>query len=562
LNAGTYYYGVSALYPGAGTVIESGYATVNITITETNDAMEDFETGDFSKFDWQFSNNEAWTMETENPYAGIFSAKTPLTQDKDTTQLIISLIVPQAGEISFYKRVSSEYNWDYFRFFIDDELMGQWSGEVEWSFESFEVESGFHTFKWSYEKDWFAISGEDCAYLDNIILPGAVGQSFLPPENLFSEVNETTVTLEWDYPGFNEGNPPPSGLLGYNLTINGVFSGFTSLTTYSEDSLSAGEYQYCITAVYADGESDLICTDFEIGTSFYNLGGTIMAAGASIDEGFAYLYQIEDGQIIDVFVDFVTEYGYYDFPQLEAGKYILKAELSPNSPLYNQYIPTYYGDVPNWTNATLINLQANTWNADVNMIAIGSSAYGNGLIAGKIKKSGKGFTSYVSGVEILLSDENNNVIGVGYTDENGHYQFDDIAFATYFVRVEITGLQSTNVKVSLDEENPGFDNLNFVVNSEEIALSVNTWNYSVHSIGDVFPNPVTNHANLSFISDQQQKVLWEVYDVTGKKVLVSQTNVVRGNNQISFKTIDIKAGVYFIKLHSDNQYITKKFIKL
>jgi hypothetical protein len=236
--------------------------------------------------------------------------------------------------------------------------------------------------------------------------------------------------------------------------------------------------------------------------------------------------------------------------------------LSPNSPLYNQYIPTYYGDVPNWTNATLINLQANTWNADVNMIPIGYGGTGTGLISGYLKKTGKGLTSFVSNIQIILLNEDNSVLDVTYTNGNGLFEFDNVDFGSYKVLVEITGLHSDVAEVVLTEENPVYENLAFIVDAEGITLSVSELPLSIAFVGDVFPNPVQNTAYISYTMNESSQVQWELYDVSGNRIFTTSTNASIGQNQFEFSTLALKSGVYFVQIKIGTEYsITKKIIK-
>ena len=46
------------------------------------------------------------------------------------------------------------------------------SGSIGWTQASFPVTPGTHTFKFSYQKDYSATGGSDCAWVDNIVLPG------------------------------------------------------------------------------------------------------------------------------------------------------------------------------------------------------------------------------------------------------------------------------------------------------------------------------------------------------------------------------------------------------
>lgn len=135
------------------------------------DATEDFETGDFTKFDWQFDGNLDWEINSDYVNQGTYSAVSGEITDNQTSVLKIDLEILNDGEISFFKKVSSEENWDYFRFFIDGELQNEWSGEVAWSQETYNVSAGQHTFEWIYDKDVSVSDGDDCAWVDDIVFP-------------------------------------------------------------------------------------------------------------------------------------------------------------------------------------------------------------------------------------------------------------------------------------------------------------------------------------------------------------------------------------------------------
>jgi hypothetical protein len=76
--------------------------------------------------------------------------------------------------IIFIRKVSSEAG-DKLKFFIGNELLGDWSGTTEsWRREAFAVTPGMKTFKWVYSKNSSGASGTDKAWLDNIQLPSAM----------------------------------------------------------------------------------------------------------------------------------------------------------------------------------------------------------------------------------------------------------------------------------------------------------------------------------------------------------------------------------------------------
>jgi hypothetical protein len=133
--------------------------------------IENFETGNFASFPWQFSGNQPWSVVTTLPYEGAYCAQSgPITHNQ-SSKMSVTLNVTSAGTISFYHKVSSEPDWDLLKFSIDGSLQGQWSGNSPWAQSVYPVTTGIHTFLWDYSKDLSQSQGSDKAWVDLIILP-------------------------------------------------------------------------------------------------------------------------------------------------------------------------------------------------------------------------------------------------------------------------------------------------------------------------------------------------------------------------------------------------------
>ena len=133
-------------------------------------SIEDFETGNFDAYNWVMGGSADWTIDEINAYEGNFCAKSGAIGNNSTTELSLT-IDTNAGDISFFRKVSSENNYDYLQFYVDGAQQGEWAGEVGWSEVSFTVTAGTHTFKWVYDKDYTQVGGQDCAWIDYITLP-------------------------------------------------------------------------------------------------------------------------------------------------------------------------------------------------------------------------------------------------------------------------------------------------------------------------------------------------------------------------------------------------------
>ncbi|MDT8394550.1 MAG: C25 family cysteine peptidase [Bacteroidales bacterium] len=149
---------------GAYAVVENYSSTVGLMV-------EDWETGDFENFNWQFAGNMPWVIDNANPYEGSYCSKSGDISDGQKSELYLTIEVLADGDLSFYRKVSSEAEWDFLRFYIDNDMAGEWSGVLDWEMVSFPVSQGIHTFSWVYEKDAYLSGGEDCAWVDYIVFP-------------------------------------------------------------------------------------------------------------------------------------------------------------------------------------------------------------------------------------------------------------------------------------------------------------------------------------------------------------------------------------------------------
>ena len=131
---------------------------------------EDFERGTFSKFPWEHHADATWAVTSWQKHSGTYSAGADAIDDDRSTTLQVTLDCV-SGNITFYRKVSSESDFDYLEFYIDGVLEGMWSGEEDWAEVSFPVSAGKRTFKWTYSKDSSVSEGDDTAWIDDIVFP-------------------------------------------------------------------------------------------------------------------------------------------------------------------------------------------------------------------------------------------------------------------------------------------------------------------------------------------------------------------------------------------------------
>ena len=163
----TYYWRIDEVEED-GTTIHKGDVW-SFTVSSMN-TVEDFETGNFSKFSWWHSGNGNWTISQREKPSGTYCARAGEINDdmNSTLRLNVECV---SGNITFYCKVSSETDCDFLNFYIDGIRQDKWSGEKHWARVSFPVEQGTRIFEWNYSKDSSIASGSDTAWIDDIVFP-------------------------------------------------------------------------------------------------------------------------------------------------------------------------------------------------------------------------------------------------------------------------------------------------------------------------------------------------------------------------------------------------------
>lgn len=133
--------------------------------------LEDWESGGFSSFSWQFDGTSTWSITSQGTFEGQYSARSGIIGNNATSELKLNYNVMHNDSISFFVKVSSEKDYDFLKFYVNNTLLGQWSGSTDWQRVVFPVSAGQNNFKWVYAKDAADLGDSDAAWIDYIILP-------------------------------------------------------------------------------------------------------------------------------------------------------------------------------------------------------------------------------------------------------------------------------------------------------------------------------------------------------------------------------------------------------
>ena len=205
--------------------------------------MDDFESGSFGP-NWTLSATNPWQIATGG--RGNYCAKSNNNgQHNSEGYMQLNVNVVAAGNLTFWYKVSSENNYDKLHFYMDGQEKGTWSGTVAWTEFTQPVTVGQHTFKWSYTKDTSVSSGEDCAWIDDIVFPPTNVLTFIDPAtDLVATADGHDVTLTWT---------ASADAVSYLVKRDGETLGTVAETTYSDILDESGTYKYSVYAVDANG---------------------------------------------------------------------------------------------------------------------------------------------------------------------------------------------------------------------------------------------------------------------------------------------------------------------
>ncbi|MFP4060385.1 MAG: C25 family cysteine peptidase [Bacteroidales bacterium] len=243
---------------------------------------DDFETGNFFKIPWEDGEGTPWSITASNNGDGLYTARSGNIGHYEKSNIAINLHVTDTGMISFQFKNSSEKYYDYFKFYIDDLMVFDTSGFVDWQQVMFRVSPGHRRFTWEYIKDGNTSSGLDAVWIDNIVFPPGVVEKTHDMEisGIVNNIPDTlcTDTLRLQLLLTNRGTLPLHDIpLGYS--VNGkVFNSITITDTLLPGNRKILDYTLVLDSLksepteitlFADYFSDINRLNDTIDISFY-----------------------------------------------------------------------------------------------------------------------------------------------------------------------------------------------------------------------------------------------------------------------------------------------------
>ncbi|MCX8035950.1 MAG: right-handed parallel beta-helix repeat-containing protein, partial [Candidatus Sumerlaeia bacterium] len=116
---------------------------------------------------WQTSGSGLWYWQSATSYFGGDAARSGSTGHGQTSTL--RLVSPGGGPLGFYYKVSSQQDHDWLEIWIDGVMKDRISGETDWLPRIYTVQLGSQI-EWRYVKDGSVSAGEDCGWVDRVMV--------------------------------------------------------------------------------------------------------------------------------------------------------------------------------------------------------------------------------------------------------------------------------------------------------------------------------------------------------------------------------------------------------
>ena len=247
-----------------------------------------------------------WMVDSTT-YGGRTAAQSGNYNVSSSTSSFSTTVTLSAGDIvSFEYCVSSESNYDKFKFSVNDSVVLTKSGLVSWNSYSYQATAdGEYTFLWSYTKDGSVNGNSDACWVDNVYIGAPLAVTGIEVlEHIDIPVNGTgtvafSVLPENAYNKNVSFESADAGIAAVNANgvVTGVSAGETTITVTTEDGGFTGActinvYNQAVTGVTIEPSE----AELTVGSST-KLIATVLPENASNKN---VVYSVDDESILSV----------------------------------------------------------------------------------------------------------------------------------------------------------------------------------------------------------------------------------------------------------------------
>lgn len=290
---------------------------------------------------------------------------------------------------------------------------------------------------------------------------------------------------------------------------------------------------------------------------YYDLGGSIFDGLIPInnpdpegDTAEVTLYRIYNGSnIVTIASRLFSTLGYYYFPNILAGDYLIRANITDNSRQAGKYYPTWAKDAIFWPQADPIELYQNLFLQHVYLQPLPTIPTGICGIDGIVLRvtDPNALTGISeSGVTVYLADSERRILKYNITDVTGRFLFRNLPVGNYLLFADHPGYQSTTESISLTNQMPFGGNIRVkIYKQSEVGIDESLYRENLF----VSENPFNKFLNISLSELLSGTSRLTISNVIGQTVFELNTE----EKRIIVNTEKWPTGLYII--HLENPFI-------
>jgi hypothetical protein len=245
--------------------------------------------------------------------------------------------------------------------------------------------------------------------------------------------------------------------------------------------------------------------------------------------------------------------------------YVIKVGLTEGSEHYEEVVPTYYPEMMIWQQAASVLLDEDMFEMHTSLMEVHGTENGIGIIKGRIVDDMKK-DLYRKGnfkkIPVILTDMSSQPLEWTRSNARGQFSFDNLAYGTYKVYADVTGLYSLPENVTLDENFPNSDSI-YIQMSPEPLIGIEEPEASAFDLLSLYPNPAKNNITLQIAAERTSAAELMVYNQLGQQMLNESHLLYKGGNKLEINISSLPESIYFLRLQGTNGTpLMRTFIKV
>jgi PKD repeat protein len=296
----------------------------------------------------------------------------------------------------------------------------------------------------------------------------------------------------------------------------------------------------------------------------FDLWGEVRVEEEFLDVGTVSLYIIDDDTIKPESISLVAEAsiesgGFYAFTNLEEGKYLILAYADNTSFYYQNTVPTYFGNAFFWLEARIVSLGQPSNPYPIQLQTILPANAGPGKITGDLISTASDNSSNQDLISLILLNDFYEPIGVSYNTPDSEFEFNNLAYGSYYVYAEVISLPTQAGSIVLSPENPEA-NIAVYLSDYEVTTGLEP-DIKISSKVGIYPNPVATFGYIELNAKENTTIQLKIFNELGQIIENRSEQLFQGVNLIRFETNVFPHGVYFMHIESSGSFFVRRFIK-